>query len=106
MPRVILQINLRFHRLPADLPAAFAPAAAAIAAVPGLRWKTWLVNESTHEAGGHYLFDDDAAAQAYLDGPVIANMKHLPGLADHSIKRFHVLEELTTVTRGPVGPIP
>jgi hypothetical protein len=37
------------------------------------------------EAGGIYLFDDDAAVQAFVDGPIIAEMKGDPTL---SIKAF------------------
>ncbi len=46
-----------------------------------------------------YLFDDDAAVQAFVDGPIIAEMKGDPTL---SIKAFDVIGELTSLTRGPV----
>ncbi|WP_148671274.1 MULTISPECIES: YdhR family protein [unclassified Mesorhizobium] len=45
------------------------------------------------------LFDDDAAVQAFVDGPIIAEMKGDPTL---SIKAFDVIADLTTITRGPV----
>ena len=30
-----------------------------IAEYPGVIWKIWTVNESTHEGGGVYLFEDE-----------------------------------------------
>ena len=39
--------------------------ARSIAQEPGLRWKIWTENEATGEAGGIYLFEDVASAQAY-----------------------------------------
>ncbi len=45
------------------------------------------------------MFDNDAAVQAFVAGPIIAEMKGDPTL---SIKAFDVIEELTAVTRGPV----
>jgi hypothetical protein len=75
------------------------PYAQPIADIPGLRWKVWIINEAQSEAGGIYLFDDDAAVQAFVDGPIIAEMKGDPTL---SIKAFDVIVELTSITRGPV----
>jgi hypothetical protein len=75
------------------------PYAQPIADTPGLTWKIWIINEERGEAGGTYLFEDEASAQAFLDGPIITEMKGDPSL---SIKTFDVLEELTTTTRGPL----
>ncbi|TRC75753.1 hypothetical protein FJV83_08800 [Mesorhizobium sp. WSM4307] len=58
-----------------------------------------MINEAQSEAGGIYLFDDGATVQAFLDGPIIAEMKGDPTL---SIKAFDVIGGLTTITRGPV----
>jgi hypothetical protein len=75
------------------------PYAQPIADIPGLRWKVWIINEAQSEAGGIYLFDNDAAVQAFVDGPIIAEMKGDPTL---SIKAFDVIAKLTAITRGPV----
>lgn len=99
----ILQVNLRFDCSPAELAPIFRDVAGEIATVPGLRWKIWLANDTTREAGGHYLFDDDAAVDAYLHGPIVAAMQQLPHLIGVDVKRFHPLPELTTVTRGPLA---
>ena len=73
-----------------------------IAAVDGLRWKVWLMNEDESEAGGIYLFEDSASLDAYLNGPIMAGVSAHPALSGFSVKRFDVMEALTAVTRGPV----
>lgn len=75
------------------------PYAQPIADTPGLKWKIWIINEERREAGGTYFFEGRASAQAFLDGPIIAEMKDDPSL---SIRTFDVLEELTSTTRGPI----
>jgi hypothetical protein len=75
----------------------------AIADVAGLRWKIWIVNAETQEAGGFYCFESREAADAYLNGPIVANLKSAPFARDLSVKHFDYLEGATTVTRGPVG---
>ena len=99
MAAKILQINYRLNGPRAEYEKENSPYAQPIADIPGLRWKVWIINEAENEAGGIYLFDDDAAVQAFLDGPIIAEMKGDPTL---SIKPFDVIAELTTITRGPV----
>ena len=99
MSAKILQINYRLIGPRTDYERENLPYAQAIADMPGLRWKVWLMNEAQGEAGGFYLFEDDAAVQAFLDGPIVAEMKGDPTL---SIKAFDVIAELTTITRGPV----
>lgn len=95
----ILQINFRLDRPRAVYEKENLPYAQPIADLPGLRWKVWIIDEARREAGGIYLFDGDAALQAFLDGPVIAEMKGDPTL---SIKVFEVIEDLTAITRGPL----
>ena len=98
----ILQLNLKFGIPRADLEAAWLGVAQPIADVPGLRWKVWLMNEADHEAGGIYLFESEAATQAYLAGPIVAALKSSPAVSDISAKLFDVLENHTAITRGPV----
>ena len=102
MSQKILQVNMKFSIPRADLEAAWLEVAQPIADVPGLRWKVWLMNEAEHEAGGIYLFESEAAAQAYLAGPIVAALKASPAVSNISAKLFDVLESHTTITRGPV----
>jgi Putative mono-oxygenase ydhR len=99
MPAKILQINYRLNGPSAEYEKENFPYAQPIADLAGLRWKVWIISEAQGEAGGIYLFDNDAAVQAFLDGPIIAEMKSDPTL---SIKAFDVIADLTAITRGPV----
>ena len=102
MSQKILQINYKFSISRIDLEQAFLPAAQPIADTPGLRWKIWLMHEADSEGGGIYLFDDEAAAQAFLSGPIIAGLRASPVVSDISVTLFDVTEAHTAITRGPV----
>ncbi|MSQ20899.1 MAG: hypothetical protein EXR39_15425 [Betaproteobacteria bacterium] len=69
MSTKILQINFKFNVARDVYERTVAPMASDFAAVPGCRWKIWLMNEAESEAGGIYLFDDAASLDAYLKGP-------------------------------------
>jgi hypothetical protein len=60
------------------------------------------MNEAEGEAGGIYLFNNEAALQAFLAGPIVAEVQHDPTLSNVSLKQFDVMEEHTAITRGPV----
>ncbi len=98
----ILQVNFKFNVAGEEYKQAVAPLAEEIAAVLGLRWKIWLFNDATSEAGGILLFDDEPAVNAYLEGPVAAKVVNHPALSDFSVKQFDVLGDYTAITRGPV----
>lgn len=99
----ILQINYKFNVSGADLAQALLPVAQPIGDTPGLRWKIWLMNEPAGEAGGIYLFDDEAAVNAFLGGPIVVAFQANPAVSDISAKVFDVSEAHTLVTRGPIG---
>jgi Putative mono-oxygenase ydhR len=98
----ILQVNMKFSIPRSDLAAAWLDAAQSIADVPGLRWKVWLMNEAEHEAGGIYLFESKAAAEAYVAGPIVAALKASPVVSNISAKFFDVMGDHSAVTRGPL----
>ena len=102
MSEKILQLNFKFNVTKAEYEQAVSPLAEKFAAVSGLRWKIWLMNEEKSEAGGIYLFDDEASLTAFLDGPLAAAVSSHPALSDMSVKRFDSMDSLTTITRGPV----
>ena len=64
MSGMLLQLNFKFNVTPADYEGAVSPLADQFAAVPGLRWKIWIINETESEAGGIYCFEDAASLQA------------------------------------------
>jgi hypothetical protein len=102
MSERILQVNFKFNVSRAEYEGAVAPMAHDIAAVPGLRWKVWLMNDAESEAGGIFLFDNRASVQAYLEGPIVNAIVNHPALSDFSVKQFDVMEDMTAITRGPV----
>lgn len=98
----LLQLNFNFSVTGPEYEAAVSPLADAFAALDGLIWKIWIINEEEGEAGGIYLFEDQASVQAYLDGPLAAGVISHPALSDFSVKQFDVMDAVTEVTRGPV----
>ena len=102
MSQKLVQINFKFTTSAADYVNLVAPFADPIGAVPGLDWKVWLMNEKEREAGGIYLFKDEASANAYLGSEIVAGLKQQPTITDISAKVFDVEESLTQKTRGPI----
>lgn len=98
----ILQINFKFNVTGAEYEQAVSPLADDIAAVPGLRWKIWIINEAESEAGGIFLFDGEPAVRGFLEGPIAAQITGHPALSDFGVKQFDVMEQQTAITRGPV----
>jgi hypothetical protein len=103
MSAKLLQINYRLNIPLETFRQEFGPAARDIADVPGLRWKLWIADPGRSEAGGIYLFDDEASLTAYLQGPILAALRSHPAFSDLSIKTFEILEDESALTRGPVG---
>lgn len=98
----LLQLNFKLNVSGAEYEQAVSPLAGEFAALPGLRWKVWILNEAEQEAGGIYLFDDEASMNAYLEGSLAAQVTSHPALSDFSVKKFDVMDDVTAITRGPV----
>lgn len=103
MSEKILQLNLKFNVSRAEYEQTAGALADAFAAVPGCRWKIWLMNESSQEAGGIYLFENEAALNALLNSELAARVLGHPALSDFSVKQFDVLPEQSRITRAPIG---
>jgi len=99
----VLHINFRLNVPSAEYEKIASSLAGEFARLPGLVWKVWLLNESAGEAGGTYLFEDEAALQAYLDSPLAAAVMAHPALSDITARPYAVMEDCTAVTRGPVA---
>ncbi len=83
-----------------EMASAMADLARSIAREPGLRWKLWIENRETGEAGGIYLFEDLPSAEAYL-------AMHTRRLGSLGIPRvnsriYAVNEALSRSCRAPV----
>ena len=74
-----------------------------IAAVPGLLWKAWVFNEARNEAGGMYLFENKCALRAFVEGPIIAQLKSNPSFENVRLSTLELLESPSAVTRFPVS---
>lgn len=103
MPQKILQINYRFGIPAGDFSRAMLPAAQPISEAPGLQWKIWLMNEADSEAGGIYLFEDEAALNAFLVGPIVSAFKANPIVSDIRVKIFDMAVAHSLVTRAPIA---
>jgi len=99
----ILQINFKLNVPAEEYASSCQGASQAIAGVAGLRWKIWILNEQEKEAGGIYFFDTEQSLSDYLSGPIVAQLRQHPALTDVIVKRFDVMQELTSATRGPVS---
>lgn len=100
MSQKILQVNFKFSMSKAEYEQVCLPEAPNLAAVPGLRWKVWIMNEVEHEAGGIYLFDDETLLQSFVE--LLKAMLDAPVFSDVRMKTFDILEALTLITRGPI----
>ena len=99
---MILQINFNLNMPVAEYQNMADSIAHSCRDVPGLRWKIWLLNPTAHEAGGIYLFDVQASLDAYLNGPLVAQLKGLASIRNISIKQFEFMPHVTALTRGLV----
>ena len=102
MSKKLLQLNFKFSVTGDEYTQAVSPLAEKYAAVPGLRWKVWIINEAESEAGGIYLFDDETSLNALMESPLTKQVTSHPALSDFNVKIFDVMDEITDVTRGPI----
>ncbi len=98
---MILQINFNFNVPVAEYQKMADSVAHAFLDVPGLRWKIWLLSPAAQEAGGIYFFDSQTSLDAYLNGPLAAQMRELTSIRNISMKQFEVMPEVTALTCGP-----
>ena len=99
----ILQLNFKFNVTGEEYTQAVSSLAGQFAALPGLIWKIWMINDADQVAGGIYVFQDEASLKAYLDGPLAAQVMSHPALSEFDAKIFDVMDAVTAVTRGPVN---
>ena len=95
-----VQIDFAFNGSAAEYARLAERVAPQIAAVPGLIWKVWIIDETRGRAGGAYLFANDAAATTYLEGPGIAQLRNNPAVRDVSIRRFEVIAAPSVITHA------
>ncbi len=99
----ILQINFKYNTSTSDFKKQMLDNAPRLASVKGLRWKIWSIDETTREASGYYLFDNETVLNAYLNNVFFVGMGNNPTVSDIVVKKLAILEEPTEITRGPIG---
>lgn len=102
MALMLLQVDfLDMRPVEGDKTEMLRPLAENIAQTPGLIWKIWTENPETQEAGGIYLFTDEACLDAYL----AMHTARLQGMGIGSInaKKFQVNQPLTEITNGAMA---
>lgn len=102
MSEKILQINFKYNVPKDDYVGAVSALADDFAAIKGLCWKVWLLNEDQNEAGGTMLFEDQGSLDAFLSSPLAAKVTGHPALSDFSVKQFGVMKKESTITRAPL----
>ena len=100
MSKTVLQVNYKFTENADNITAMNTRIADSLAAVPGLIWKIWLVNEENHEAGGICLFENREAAEEFKYSLELTGFLEHPSISVASVKLFQPVETLPVVTRG------
>lgn len=103
-PVRVLQLNFTFDLPASELEQELAPLVGEFAAVPGLLWKIWVIDEVRGQAGGICLFADQTRLQAFLGGRLMEELRESPSVQELTAKEFDVVADLTALTRGPVRP--
>ncbi len=102
MSEIMLQLNFNFSVSKEEYEQAVSPLADKFADVPGLKWKVWILNGEKSEAGGIYMFENQASLDEFLAGPLAKTVTSHPALSDFSVKQFGIMEDITKITRGPL----
>ncbi len=98
MPK-LLQVDFPFTGPFGDaMTQALGELAESITQEPGFLWKIWTENENLKEAGGIYLFESEATAQAYLTMHT-ARLKNL-GVAEVRGRIYDVNTDLSKITQA------
>ena len=101
----LLQINIDHKMTPEQFAAGAEDTrkfAETISKVPGLMWKIWIGADERPEVGGIYMFTDEAAAKAFMAGPLYAAIKGNPGFTKVEGKLFNVDEMHSAITNAPL----
>jgi hypothetical protein len=106
MTHYALQINFELNVKPEVYLSACEHVVNAVADVPQLEWKLWILSDDGKRAGGWYLFRDRAAAEAYADGPIIGRLRESGMPRNMELRVFEAVESLTGRTGARVLPAP
>ncbi|GAB89422.1 YdhR family protein [Gordonia rhizosphera] len=106
----LLQVNYEraLARDNHDQAIAMREAATHLAELSGLIWKMWLYDDDLRVAGGLYLFDTEANARGWGDGPMVASLCRHPGIGGVEFRYFDIDVALSELTRAGslLRPVP
>jgi hypothetical protein len=98
----LLRIDFNYNISASKFIAAVAPLAPDFAAVEGLRWKIWGLNEENSSFSGLLYFDPPDAVQAFLDSDLAATMMAHPALSDFDVTTLGIMEAESEITYAPI----
>jgi quinol monooxygenase YgiN len=99
----MLVTNYHYSCSTEELEATLAGLAPEFAQVPGCLWKITIVDAEQHEAGGIYLFRDEASLDAFKASPLVGQVLSHPALSNFDLKTRDILREISEATRAPLG---
>jgi hypothetical protein len=99
----LLRINFNYNVSASEFITAVSPLAPDFAAVEGLRWKIWGLDEENSGFSGLLYFDNADAMQAFLESDLAATVMGHPALSDFAVSSYQIMEAESEITRAPVG---
>ena len=76
------------------------PDAPVLANVPALISKVWLANEAKNSFGGFYLWENQAAMEAFMHSDLVKAVVSRPYVMNVSSVDFGVNQKASSITRG------
>ncbi len=98
----VLVTSFTFDLEADDYVAEVSPLADAFAALDGLVWKIWTLNEEDSRGGGIFLFEDAEARQAFIDGELFGMVQAHPALSDFKVEQYDIVRAESLATNGPL----
>ncbi len=102
MAQQILQLNFDLGVPSEEWEKAAEDLAGTFAAVPGLKWKVWILDENRKQAGGIYMFESEEALDGFLNSELAGAVKAHPAVKNMDARPFDVLLTPSQATRGPL----
>lgn len=102
----LLEVNFKYNVPTADLQAALSPLADQFAALEGLRWKIWAVDEANSQFSGILLFDDADKRDAFLQSELAKTVTTHPALSDFAILPYSIMGAESRITNAPMMGAP
>ncbi len=102
MNKKILEVHFDYAFTDKELAIGAKEYAKLLQQVKGLIWKIFIINSEERLTGGLYLFENEKDAMDYIEGPVFAQLKSMPGLHNFRIRFFDIMEEESKIMRAPI----